>query len=229
MRRALACALIAWLGFPALASAQLFFRRDAPRAGSVELGAAVVWSGGFDQGSVSADETRNSTTDTSPFTLFTASSRTESVTGAQGRVGVYVSRAFSVEAGVEYGRPTVSTRLANDAESAQDITATETLTRIIVDGSGLFHLTGLSFNGGRGVPFLRAGGGYVRELHEKNEVIDTGSEFHAGGGVKLWFGRGKHRTGFRLDGGAMFRTDGADAPKKRRTIPTAGASIVFLF
>jgi hypothetical protein len=229
VRRALACAVIAWLGCPSSAAAQLFFRPEPPRAGSVELGAAVVWSGAIDQGSVSAEETRNSTTDTSPFVLFTASSRTQSATGAQGRVGVYLSRAFSIEGGVEYSRPKVSTQLADDAESAPDVTATETLTRIIVDGSGVFHLTGLSFNRGRGVPFLRAGGGYIREIHEKNEVIDTGREFHAGGGVKLWFGRGKHRTGFRFDGGAMFRTDGADAPKKRRTVPTAGASIVYLF
>jgi hypothetical protein len=229
VRRAFACAAIAWLSCPALAAAQIYARRDVPRGGSVEIGAAVAWTRGFDQGSVSADETRNSTTDTSPFTLFTAASRTESVTGGQGRLGVYLSRALSVEAGVEYGRPTVSTRLANDAESAQDVTATERLTRIIIDGSAVFHLTGLSFNHGRGVPFLRGGWGYVRELHEKNEVIDTGSEFHAGGGLKLWFGRGKHRTGFRFDGGVMFRTDGADMPDTRRTVPTAGASVVYLF
>jgi hypothetical protein len=229
VRRALACLILAWVASPALAAAQTYARRDVPRAGSVELGAAVAWTGGFDQESVSAEETRNSTTDTSPFVLFTTDSRTESVTGAQGRVGVYLSRALSLEGGVEYGRPTVSTQLANDAESAADITATEKLTRIIIDGSAVFHLTGLSFNGGRGVPFLRAGAGYVRELHEKNEVIDTGSEFHAGGGLKVWFGRGKHRTGFRFDGGVMFRTGGADTPDKRRTVPTSGASLVYLF
>ena len=228
MRRAFACLTVA-LAFPAAAAAQGYVRRDVPRKGSIELGAAVVWSGGFDQGSVSADETRNSTTDPSPFVLFTTESRTESVTGALGRVGVYLSRAFSVEGGVEYGRPTMSTRLANDAESASDTTATEKLTRLIIDGSGVFHLTGLSFNGGRGVPFVRGGWGYVRELHEKNEVIDTGHEFHGGGGLNLWFGQGKHRTGFRFDGGVTFRTGGADTPDERRTVPTAGASFVYLF
>jgi hypothetical protein len=217
------------LAFPTGAAAQGYARRDVPRGGSVELGAAVVWSGGFDQGSVSAEETRNSTTDPSPFVLFTSSSRTNAVTGAQGRVGVFVSRAFSVEAGIEYGRPEASTRLADDAESAPDLTATEKLTRIIIDGSGVFHLTSLRFNAGHGMPFVRAGAGYVRELHEKNEVIDTGSEFHVGGGVKLWFGQGKHRTGFRFDGGVMFRRGGADASDTHRTVPTAGASIVYLF
>jgi hypothetical protein len=229
VRRALACLILTLGACPAPAAAQAYLRRDVPRKGSVEVGGAVVWTGGFDQESTSAEETRNSTTDTSPFVLFTTESRTESVTGAQGRVGVYLSRALALEAGVEYGRPNVSTRLANDAESAQDVTATEKLTRIIIDGSAVFHLTGLSFNRGHGVPFLRGGAGYVRELHEKNEVIDTGSEFHAGGGLKLWFGQGKHRTGFRFDGGVMFRMNGADTPDKRRTVPTAGASLVYLF
>lgn len=217
------------LAFPAAAAAQGYVRRDVPRSGSIELGAAAVWTGGFDQGSASAEETRNSTTDTSPFVLFTADSRTEPVTGALGRVGVYLSRAFSVEGSVEYSRPTMSTRLANDAESAPDVTATEKLTRVIIDGSGVFHLMGLAFNRGRGVPFVRGGWGYVREVHEKNEVIDTGSEFHAGGGLKVWFGQGRHRTGFRFDGGVTFRTGGADTPDTRRTIPTVGASLVYLF
>jgi len=228
VRRACACLLLT-LAFPAGAAAQGYASRDVPRAGSVELGAAVVWTGGFDQGSVLAEETRNSTTDTSPFVLFTTESRTESVTGAQGRVGFYVARALSLEGGVEYGRPNVSTQLGGDAESAADVVATEKLTRIIIDGSAVFHLTGLSFNRGHGVPFLRGGGGYVRELHEKNEVIDTGHEFHVGGGLKLWFGQGKHRTGFRFDGGLMFRTGGADTPDERRTIPTAGASLMYVF
>ncbi len=229
MRRALACALFAWIAFPSSAVAQFYRRYDVPRAGSVEIGGGVVWSGGFDQGSVSAEETRNSTTNNSRFVLFTAAPKAESVAGAQARVGVYVTKPFSVEGGVEYGRPVISARLGDDAESAADVNATETLTRIIVDGSGVFHLTGLSFNDGRGVPFLRAGAGYVRELHEKNEVIETGSEYHVGGGLKLWFGQGKHRTGVRVDGGLLFRKGGADTGDKRRRVPTAGASLVYLF
>lgn len=229
MRRGACCAVLACLLFPSVAFAQFYVRRDVPRAGSTEIAAGVVWSGGFDMGSVSADETRNSTTDTGRFVLFTADSRTQSMTGAQGRLGIYLAKAFSVEAGLEYGRPKITTHLGNDAESAEDVTATENLTRLLIDGSGVLHLTGLSFAGGNGVPFVRGGIGYLRELHEKNEVIETGREFHAGGGVKVFFGRGQRRTGFRADGGISWRTGGADTPKTRRTVPTAGASIVYLF
>jgi hypothetical protein len=229
VRRAFACALLGWIAFPALASAQFYVRRDVPHAGSLEISGGVVWSGGFDLGSVSAEETRNSTTDTSPFVLFTATSRTQPVAGVQARLGVYLAKAFSVEGGVQYGRPKIETRLGDDAESAEDVTATETLTRILVDGSAVFHLTGLAFRGGRSVPFLQAGGGYLRELHEKNEVIETGLEYHAGGGLKLWFGRGKHRAGLRFDGGVSFRTGGADVADTKRTVPTADASLMYLF
>ena len=77
--------------------------------------------------------------------------------------------------------------------------------------------------------FLRAGAGYLRELHEKNEVIETGSEYHAGGGLKLWFGDGNHRAGLRVDGGVAFRKGGADIVDKKRTVPTAGVSLIYLF
>ncbi len=229
MRRTLAYAILAWIAFPTLAAAQLYVRRDVPRTGSIEVGGGIVWSGGFDQGSVSAEETRNSTTDSDPFVLFTAKSRTQSVAGAQARVGLYLTREVSVEAGVEYGRPRLDTKLADDAESAEAVIATESSTRIMVDGSAVVHLSGLTFNGGKGMPFLRAGVGYLRELHEKNEVIETGREYHAGGGVKAWFGRGVHRIGLRADAGLSFRSGGADIPDKRRTVPTFGASVVFLF
>ena len=36
------------------------------------------------------------------------------------------------------------------------------------------HLTGLTLPAGKGVPFVLGGGGYIRELHEKNEVVETG-------------------------------------------------------
>jgi hypothetical protein len=229
VRRALACAILAWAAFPPAASAQLYRRYDLPRKGSVEFAGGVVWTGGFDQGDLSAAETRNSATDNSPFVLFTAASRTEPAIGAQARIGAYVAKTFSIEGGFEYARPEISADLGNDAELASDVTATEKLTRFVVDGSGLFHLTGIAFNGGNGVPFLRAGAGYIRDVHEKNEVIDTGIEYHAGGGVKMWFGNGKHRTGLRFDGGIMFRRKGADLSDKMRHLGTAGASIVYLF
>ena len=136
---------------------------------------------------------------------------------------------MSVEGAVLVSRPDLATKLSGDAESAPDLTATETLTRLRVRRICLFHLTGASFSGGRGVPFVLGGGGYLRDAHEKNEVIETGHEFHVGGGLHYWFGQGKHRVGVRGDVGISIRSGGADAIEKNRTTPTAAGSIAYLF
>ena len=73
------------------------------------------------------------------------------------------------------------------------MTADETITRYVADGSVLFHLTHLSFAGGRAVPFISGGAGYIRELHDSNELVETGHEFHAGAGLQ--YGSARARIG----------------------------------
>ena len=81
--------------------------------------------------------------------------------------------------------------LSGDAESAADVTATETASHYVFGGSVLFDLRGASFAGGRGVPFVSGGAGYLRELHEGNLLVETGIEYHATAGLKYWFGSGR--------------------------------------
>jgi hypothetical protein len=214
--------------WPADADAQVWLGSDAPRRGSVEISGGLVYFGGFDMGSLNADETRNINTGTGPFTLFATDSRAGAAPGAQLRVGVYLAKAISIEAALQYGRPKLSSRLTGDAEDAANLTAEETTTRYLAQGSLVLHLTRLSFGAGRGVPFLSGGGGYLRELHEQNEYIETGREYHATAGLNLWFGRTPH-VGLRVDAGASIRDGGADFRSGRRTVPTAGFSLAYLF
>jgi hypothetical protein len=223
------CAVAAGGILPARAAAQIYLGHDVPHRGSMEISGGAIGSGGSDFGPASAEETRNTGTGTGPFVLFSASSRADASAGLQGKLGVYVAKSFSVEGGVLLGRPRLSTQLSGDAESAPDLTATETLTRLIVDGSVLFHLTGASFGGGNGVPFVSGGAGYLRDAHEKNELIETGHEFHVGGGLHYWFGQGKHRLGMRADAGMSWRSGGADSGETYRAVPTAAGSIAYLF
>ena len=180
-------------------------------------------------GPIAAEETRNTGAGAGPFVLFTATSRVKPSVGLQGRLGVFIAQSASLEAGIQFARPTLSSRLSDDAESAPDVTATETLTSLVVDGSLVLHLSGLSFAGGKGVPFVRGGAGYIRELHEKNEVVETGREYHAGAGLHVWFGQGKRRVGLRTDFGISVRNGGADIADATRTVPTAGVSLAYLF
>jgi hypothetical protein len=209
------------------ASAQTYIGRDSPRRGSLEVSGGGVWSPGFDTGSGQAELTRSTQTD--GFDLFTFDGKVNGFPGAQVRLGVYLTSALSVEGGVRYAKPRLEFRLSGDAESAADETATETLSHYVFDGSVLFHLTQASFAGGRGVPFISAGGGHIRELHEGNELVETGNEFHVTGGVKYWFGTGKRRFGLRGEAGLSSRQKGFDADEARRTLPLVLGGLTFLF
>jgi hypothetical protein len=224
-----AALLAVLLAHPSAARAQLYPGSAAPDRGSWEVSGGATWSQGYDLGERSAELTRNTGTGAGPFEQFTASTRVTTATGGQARLGFYVSRAVALEAGVQFLRPVVSSRLGNDVEEAEDTTATETISRYAVDGSLVFHLTRLSFGGGRGVPFVAGGAGYLRELHENAELIETGRTYHGGAGLKLWFGEGTRRVGVRADIGMAMRDGGFDFRDGRRTLPTAGFSLAYLF
>jgi hypothetical protein len=229
LQRLTSCFILASAALPVSVAAQVYSGRDIPHGGNVEISGGAAWSGGYDLASVSAEETRNQGTGTGPFVLFSTSSKADPSVGLQGKIGVYLASTVSVEGGIFVARPKISTRLTGDAESAPDLTATETLTRLVVDGSVLLHLTGASFGDGRGVPFVRGGGGYLRDAHEKNEVIETGHEIHVGGGLHYWFGSGKHHFGVRGDAAISWRTGGADGVDTTRTAPMVAGSIAYLF
>ncbi len=211
------------------AGAQVWIGRGGPgpRGGSVEFSGGVLWAQGFDLGSAAAVLTRNPTTGSTPFTLFNSDTQLDAAPGAQARLGVYLSRRISVEGGVQYSRPTLSTRLSGDVESADSITISETITRYIFDGAVVVHLGDVG--GGRAVPFVTGGAGYIRELHAGNELVETGTQYYAGGGVKVWFGQARRRLGIRGDVGVAVRDGGFDFKEGRRTVPTAGASLLYLF
>ena len=109
------------------------------------------------------------------------------------------------------------------------MTATETIDRYVVDGSLVLHMTGLSFAGGKGVPFVLGGAGYIRELHDKNEVIETGREYHGGAGLQLWFGKANAAWACAATLACAGATGGADSDDVARTVPTAGRSLAYLF
>ena len=236
--RALAVLLFAVL-LPSPAAAQIYIGREHPSRGSIEAGAGVMWSPGFDLGGETIELTRSGQ-QTDGFDLFSIDGDVDRFAGAHARVGIYVTRAVSVEGGVRVARPTLSFSLSGDAESAADETAAERVSHYLFDGSLLFHVIGAAFADRRGVPFLSAGGGYIRELHEGNELVETGRELHATAGVKYWFGRAR-RVGVRAVAGLSVRDrgflssallgagDGEDEAAARRTVPLVLVGATFLF
>ena len=201
--------------------------RPTPHAGSLEIGGGITWSGGFGLGSAEADLTRNPSTGTGPYELFGSGSKLGQGVGLQAHLTGYVSRSFAVEGGLRFTRPVLAVSLSNDAESAPNQRAEETLTQYVIEGSAVWHFGALG--GGKAVPFVSGGAGYIRDLHEGSELIQTGTEYHATGGVKLWFSTRPRRLGLRGEAGVSIRDGGFDFREGTRTVPIASAGLVYLF
>jgi hypothetical protein len=224
-------AIAAWilvLASGARPAAQFLSGGDAPRGGSWEAAGGGVWSGNFTGPTLAAELTRNPES-SGGFDLFSAAGTMTNGAGAGATLAYYVSRALALEAGLRYSQPRLSYRLTGDAEDAADVTAEETLSRYVFTGSIVLHLRPLG-SARRLIPFVAGGGGYIRELHQGNELVETGTEIHATGGVKYWFGTGRRKVGVRGEagvsvgnGGFDFRDDGS------RTLPIASASLMYLF
>ena len=210
------------LALPATAAAQPYLGSETPHRGSFELGGGVVWTRGYDAGSAIAEETRPGSD--LPLTLFAVSGSVLDTPGAGVQLGIYLGRRVSVEAAFQYSRPILRARVTSDFEDAPDTDADEKLTTYIIGGSLLYH-----FGTGRFVPFVSGGGGYLRQLHEENSDLLTGTEIHAGGGVKYWLGTGGHRVGLRVDAQASARSKSVAFEQKRRIVPSVAAGVTFLF
>ena len=117
--------------------------------------------------------------------LFAAGSEVAPAPAAHARTAFAFSRRFTVEGGAELSRPEIRTAITADAEGAAPVTSVERVDQYVFDASVLMMLDALRI-GTRLVPFVAAGGGYVRQLHEGRTVIEHGQLYQAGGGVKYW-------------------------------------------
>lgn len=205
-----------------------FVYRDTPHAGSWELGGGVVWTGGFSGPSSTAELTRNGQS-SGGFDLFTAAGEVTGGVGAGATIAVFLSRRVAVQGGFRVAQPSVSYRLSGDAEDAASISAQEDLARYVFTGSLLIHLRQMS-PGVSTVPFIAAGAGYVRDLHQGNELMETGTELHGVVGLKHWFNStARRRFGIRGEAGVSRIDGGFDFRDKSRLVPIASASLIYLF
>jgi hypothetical protein len=203
------------------------------RPGSIEVDAGVLWVGGIDFGSSTAEITANGTPP-ADYPLFRTASQLRAGPAYEGRIGVRLTHTIGVEGAFQYARLPLETRLSGDIENAPSVTASNDLARYIVEVSGVVHLTRYSI-GGRGSPFLLGGAGYVRELDERQALAETGGIYHAGGGFKYLFSERTHGLikglGLRADARIYFRQGGfelEDGEPLRRFV-AAGASLLVAF
>jgi hypothetical protein len=213
-----------WGSFGAVAPA---FAQPAGAAGArpgrFEVSGGGVFVGGYGLGEREAELTPN--TGTSGFDLFTTDNEVRQAFGVQARIGFVVTPAIVVEGGLRFTRPVYQVRVSGDAENAADITIDETLSQYLFDGSVVWQFS----PGGRAVPFVFGGAGYLRELHEEDALVEEGVEYHAGVGLKWWFGQGGRRFGLRGEGGISIRDGGFDFKDGPRVVPVVGGSVIYSF
>jgi len=147
-----------------------------------EIDAGGGWLGGARLGARDADLRAAAP---APFRLFSVDSRFEAAPTLHVKAGVAFSRRLGVEAGITLSHPELRASVSNDAEAAPPITIAERIDQYSVDASVIVMIGELAI-GRRTVPFVAAGLGYLRQLHEGRTVVEEGRVFQAGGGIKHW-------------------------------------------
>jgi hypothetical protein len=194
-----------------------------------EASLGVLWIGGQPLGASSANETQSAGTSTP---LFSTTSELASAAGLDGRIGVRVTRSLVAEAEASYLKPQLRVAISGDTEGAAALTATEAIQQFTVGAGVLWYLPNRGWST-RLAPFAMAGAGYLRQLHEQNTLVETGSFIQFGGGATyLVCPQPRFHTkgiGVRADLRALRRSKGVAFDGGGRTAPAFGVSAFVRF
>jgi hypothetical protein len=193
----------------------------------VQLAVGGVFTGPMPLGATSADLTRP---DGSPLPLFETDVSLRPGPGAEAHLTRLLGTRWAAELSGTWTATTIRTRISSDFESVPATTLTERLSRFAVEGSLLWHLARTADR----TVFLRAGGGWMREVAGSATFSDDGLVGSVGAGVRYWWRRstpgGGRRWGVRLDGRAVLRARGVDLGAETvRVAPAAAADLLFGF
>ena len=228
-----ACAIAALsaLSSPAAAYAQA----TPPDAARTEIAIGALWSAPIHFANADAVEHDRSG---DPYRLFTARGQLRPAFGLAVRAARRVHGALQVEVAASYSVPRLSVAVSSDVEDAESISITERVTQIQVEG-GIVAPFGWIHLGARTLPFVTAGAGYLRELHEGQTLGVTGRSYFAGGGLKHVFtadaasgttGNATGTTmGLRIDARIVLRTNAVALDDHRHLAPVFGASLFLRF
>jgi hypothetical protein len=201
-----------------------------PAAGRIEIAAGPWWMGAS---SVGARDATLTAPNGGPFRLFSTSSELASASGVELRVATRVAPFLDAEVVASYGVPRLTTSVSADTENGPATTASEPIRQIAIEGAAVIYVARRP--GPRLVPFVTAGGGYLRQIHEMQTVIESGHIYHLGGGIKvpllsraaaqMWV----KQVGVRLDARAVVRTAGVTLDGRAHIAPALAASLFVRF
>jgi hypothetical protein len=227
-----ALAMCTWLagGARAWAQPQAPTTSGGSSTGRFEVSGGVGWFGSIDLGErdalLRANGPRSQTS-----TLFDARARLGDAPTFDGRVSVGLTPVVAVEGRFLHARSELAATLSGDFEQAASLTATEPLSEYLIEGGATLRLMSLEF--ARMLPFVAAGGGYRRQLHDGRALVEEGKAFYVGGGVRRpFFTRprgGVRSVGWRVDARLYLLSGVLGEDDNLRPRPSAGVSLFVTF
>ncbi len=149
-------------------------------AGRLQVSVGAGWLGGASFGEQPADLRGASG---NPYRLFESETSLRGTGLFEARGGFALTKRYAIEGRAAMSKPELQTIVSSDAEASGTFTLVESLDQYIFDGGVLVHLDELDAFGLK--PFAIGGFGYVRQLHEEQQLVETGHLFYVGGGVTL--------------------------------------------
>jgi hypothetical protein len=190
-----------------------------------DAGAGILGGGGL--GSADANLRRNDPV-RQTFRLFATSSDVGRAPLWLVRLAFPLSQRFAIEGALTKATTDLRVSATSDFEGAPSITTTETIDQYFFEASVLVMLDELRI-GTRAVPFAAAGGGYLRQLHEGQRLVEEGEVYHAGGGIKYWLMTRKagavRSAGLRADARAYFLRGGISFDDRPRSHVAISGSV----
>jgi opacity protein-like surface antigen len=190
----------------------------------------VSWTAPASLGSADASLTNPSG---GRYRLFSTTTEIAGAPALDARFGRRLTRVIQVELAASYSSPTLRSSISDDAENGAALVATESIRQIAITGAAVFHVARWRI-ASRILPFVTAGGGYLRQLHQGDTLVETGRIYFAGGGGTIPLGsrgrsQGGHWFGIRADVRALFQAGGVSLGAERRVSPSVTAAAFVRF
>ncbi len=155
-----------------------------PAPPRVEVTVAGAWTGGASAGTTSADliDPAGGT-----VRLFEARHRIRAAVGAEAHVAVRWRQRWAFGVTGTFSRADLESRITNDVEGAAPTTAALGVQQYAVEGAAVWRLA----RRGRVEPYLRAGGGWMRQVTSGRAYLEDGLTLNAASGLKYWIRDGQ--------------------------------------
>jgi opacity protein-like surface antigen len=197
--------------------------------GSLELAGGIRWTGKMSAGGSSATETAPGG---NRFTLFEADTALESGAGLGVDAAVRISPSIDVGASMSFTSYNLRTRITSDVEGVPDAEAAEPISELALEGRAVVRFARWR-TGPRAVPFVAAGGGFLRHLHEGRTLVENGSIYYVAAGMDYALTSGGaglvKRSGLRAEFRTVMRAGGIAFDDALHLSPALGVSLFARF